>query len=141
MSIVQNVSSNKRPKPRIPEYLRESFNLSELSEHISTEDAEAIPRHMPSNFRAMVQPKNLPQPSGCASSITSRASSNASQTDHKEITPLKSSSGNSQTFFKKVHSGSKLVLLPPSSFVRTTKPVMSDGEHQVSEGRLYSLKH
>jgi hypothetical protein len=130
ISIVQNLPSIKRPQPRIPEYLRESFNLSKLSEHTSA--SEAVPRHLPPNFQAVVQPDNLPEPTRFTSSV----SSNTSQTGFREIVPSKSSSRNPQTVSKKVHSGTKPVLLPPSSFVRTTKPVMD--ERQCSQGMFLS---
>ena len=136
-SIVENMTSIKRPRPRVPEYLRESFNLSELSQHISAADTEAVPRNLPPNFQPLVQPEYLPEPSAYPSSITSRTSSDTSQTGLKEIKPLKSNSRNPQTFSKKVNSGKQPVLLPPSSFVRSKKPVNSDQEHQFSQGMFF----
>ncbi|CAB3980779.1 Hypothetical predicted protein [Paramuricea clavata] len=143
LNIVQNVSSVRRPRPRVPDYLRESFNLSELSEHItcSAADNEAVPRHLPPNFEPITQPKHLPEPTVYTSSITSRTSSNTSQTGLRETMPLESSSRNPQTFSKKVASGKKHVLLPPSSFVRTKKPVNNAQENNFSrEGEKANKK-
>ena len=139
LSIVQNVSSVRRPQPRVPDYLRESFNLSELSEHITcpAADNEAVQRHLPPNFEPITQPKHLPEPTVYTSSITSRTSSNTSQTGLRETMPLESSSRNPQTFSKKVDLGKKHVLLPPSSFVRTKKSVNNPRQKNFSRGMFF----
>ena len=123
-SVVHGVSppAVSRPQPRIPDYLRESFNLSELSEHPSVLDTEAVPRTLPPNIQPVTQPEHLPKQTVPTNSLSSRTSSINSQTGFKEVVPLKSSSRKPQVFSKKNGSGKKHVLLPPSSFQQTKKP-------------------
>ncbi|XP_028391403.1 protein SFI1 homolog [Dendronephthya gigantea] len=115
---VPDIAPVKRPQPRVPEYLRESFNLSELSEHPpSSTVAEDIPRKLPQNLQPFIQPERLPEPPAYSSSVTSRTSSNTSQTGSDEVSrPL-----NSQKISKKADGSKskKPVLLPPSSFEQT----------------------
>ena len=139
---VPNISPIKRPPPRVPEYLRESFNLSDIiSEHPpSSTVAEDIPRKLPQNLQPVTQPERLPEPPAYSSSVTSRTSSTSSQAGPDKVTAPKSRSLNSQGISKKVDGISKKpVLLPPSSFEQTKKPAGKKRERKIPSQGLFVM--
>lgn len=133
LGIVQNLPSTiTRPRPRVPEYLRESFNLSELCKH--TTDNESVPRNMPPKFQPVTQPPHLPEPTVYGGSQTSHTGSNTSVEALGETATVKASPGKFGKIPSRIGSGKKHVLLPPSSFVHTKKPSNDVDENPFSQG-------
>lgn len=133
MSFSQNVKKidlvipqgAKRPKPRRPEYLRESFSFSEVSEiqsgvsMQSIDDIEALPRQWRSDLRPATPPPRLQKPINFTPN---------------QVTPQ---SGTSEKSLQKQHgllanvaSRDNHVLLPPSCFVSCNDSVKNKHENR-----------
>lgn len=114
----------KRLPPRIPQYLIESDNLTEPSEHVIGEESESVPRNFPSNIHPIPQP-SLHEPSPLSSTSSCTVESCPSQhpiglntrapiglntraSGRNIIVPMKND---------KTVSSKKPLLLPPSSFM------------------------
>ncbi|XP_046851455.1 protein SFI1 homolog isoform X2 [Xenia sp. Carnegie-2017] len=106
----------KRLPPRIPQYLIESDNLTESSEHVIGEESESVPRNFPSNIHPISQP-SLHEPSPLSSTSSCTVESCPSQ--HPIGLNTRASGRNIFVPMKnyKTVSSKKPLLLPPSSFM------------------------